>query len=134
MKCNKSLRILTVAVTLSLLMVLIPSVPALAAPIVTLSPTSGAIGTKVNVTGTNFESYAGDYVSVFFDNTEVGGEIVPTTGTFTLSFHVPDDTAAGKAYVTVKDEYGNRLGKKGRLLSMRLILSCTPETELLALP
>lgn len=112
MKCNRSLRILTVAVTLSLLMVLIPSIPALAAPIVTLSPTSGAIGTKVNVTGTNFESYAGDYVSVFFNSTEVGGEIVPTTGTFTLSFHVPDDTAAGRDYVTVKDERGNRLGEK----------------------
>ncbi len=65
MKCSKIFRTLTVAVILSLLIVLIPSTPALAAPEITLSPTFGSIGTRVTITGANFESYRGDIISIF---------------------------------------------------------------------
>jgi len=112
MRHGKILRKLVVAVLLPLLLVLIPATPAWAAPVVALSPTSGAVGTEVAITGTNFESYAGDYVSVFFDKTEIDGTIIPDNGTFTLSFRIPDDTEPGRAYITVEDEYGNRLGEK----------------------
>ncbi|MFC2013210.1 IPT/TIG domain-containing protein [Chloroflexota bacterium] len=112
MKCDRFPRILTVAVTLALLVVIIPATPALAAPVINLSPSSGAIGTEVTVTGTNFESYSGDYISVFFDNAEIGGEVVPGSGSFAFSFQIPDDADIGRAYITVEDEYGNRLGER----------------------
>ena len=54
---NKIFRTLALAIILALLVVaIIPATPALAAPIIILSPTSGAIGTEVTVTGTNFDS------------------------------------------------------------------------------
>lgn len=112
MKYSKFLRILAVAIVISLLMVLIPTTPVLAAPVINLSPTSGAIGTEITVTGENFESYAGDYVSVLFNNREIGGGVIPANGTFTVSFRVPDDAAPGRAYVTSEDELGNRLGER----------------------
>ena len=49
--------LLVIAVVLSLLMLLVPATPALAQPEIALSPSSGSIGTKVTLTGTNFESF-----------------------------------------------------------------------------
>ena len=71
MKHGKIFRILVIALILSLLPVVIPSTPAMAAPVITVSPTSGAIGTLVTLTGTNFESYRGDEIHVFFDSVEL---------------------------------------------------------------
>ena len=110
-KYAKVLPILAVGVILSLAMVLIPATPALAAPMITLSPTSGSPGTRVTVTGTNFESYRGDAVFILYDDEEVSHAIVPDDGSFIASFDVPSDAAPGTAYVTVEDEVGNPLGK-----------------------
>ena len=65
---NMFYRILSVAILLSLLQVVIPATPVLAAPILNLSPDSGAVGTKVSVTMENFNSYIGDDIYLFFDD------------------------------------------------------------------
>lgn len=83
-KFKRYLRIL--AVTLPLLIVLTLNTPALAAPIITLSASTGAIGTTVTISGTNFESYRGDNVFLYFDSEELSGSPlkVPDSGTFSL--------------------------------------------------
>jgi hypothetical protein len=98
-------------VILLMLAVALLSTPALAAPNITLSPTSGTVGTTVTATGENFNSYAGDQLHIFFGNTEVAVTTVPGNGQFTLDFQVPDSAMPGTALVTVKDESGNQLAK-----------------------
>jgi hypothetical protein len=111
-KGTKILRRLTVAVILSLVTVLMVAAPVLAAPVIELSPSSGSLGTKVVVSGTNFESYRGDSLSIFFGRNKVDTLIVPEDGAFTAEFVVPDDTEPGRVYVIVEDELGNRLGER----------------------
>jgi len=103
MKYSRILAILSVAVVLSLLLVVIPSKPALAAPLLTLSPNTGAVGTSVTITGTNFGSYVGDSLSIFFNNVEISDspKTVPETGTFEARFDVPGNAPSGNAWVTV---------------------------------
>jgi len=109
---NRAFAILAITVILSVLAVAVLSTPALAAPIISLSPASGTVGTQVEITGENFSSYAGDTVHIYFGNTEVDGSpiTIPGNGEFTLSFPVPDSAMPGTALVTVKDETGNQLG------------------------
>jgi len=106
----KILRIFGVAVILSLTMVLVVVAPVLAAPEITLSPTSGAVGTKVTVSGINYESYRGDSISIYFGNREVDILVVPDNGVFTAAFVVPDDAVPGRTYVTVRDELDSQVG------------------------
>ena len=65
--------LLTLAMVLPLLAILTLSTPVVAAPIITLSPSSGAVGTEVMITGNNFESYIGDSITVTFDDVEISG-------------------------------------------------------------
>lgn len=106
MKYNKVSRILAVAVIFSLLMLALPATPALAASI-TLSPTSGAAGTPVTVTGTGFPStYNGQNVFIFFKNTYVTSALV-TGGTISAPFVVPSTyTTAQTVAVTVQNVEG----------------------------
>ncbi len=127
MKYSRIFRVLTIAVILSLLVVIIPAAPALAAPVITLSPTSGAIGAEVTITGTNFESYIGDYISVFFNGTEIGGVIVSANGAFTISFRIPDDAEPGRAYVIARDEYSNQLGEKRPFIIQEIEIGLYPK-------
>ena len=120
MKYVKVLRTLAVVAILSLVIVLIPATPALAAPSITLSPTSGSPGTGVTVEGTNFESYRGDSISVFFDDRKIETLVVPDSGIFTVDFYVPDDAKPGRFYITVRDEQGNLLGNR-RLFTVQEI-------------
>ena len=101
-------RILAIAVVLGILPVLIPATPALAQPDITLSPSSGSVGTKVTVTGTNFESFVDTEIHIFFDNTEIENSplTVPEGGTFIVDFNVPVDAGPGIAYVKVKTMLG----------------------------
>ena len=123
MRYSKILRILSLALILSLLMIVIPATPALAAPAITLSPTSGAIGTRVTVTGTNFDSYRGDNVSIFFNNIEIAKSplTVPDTGSFSVDFDIPDDAAPGKAWIIVRSQLGSTLARSSFII---------PETEI----
>jgi len=101
------------AIILPLVAMLVLSTPALAAPAVTLSPYSGAVGTQVTISGTMFESYRGDNVSILFDSTEIDGSplTVPQAGNFTISFFIPGDATPGKHWIRVRDEDGDELAK-----------------------
>jgi len=109
---NRAFVISATTVILLILAITISATPALAAPIITLSPSSGTAGTQVTVTGTNFDSYKTDQMYIYFANTEVAGSpLTPTGGTFTLTFQVPDSATSGTALVTVRDKDGNQLAK-----------------------
>jgi len=105
--------ILVVSVILTVLAVIISATPALAAPTIVLTPSSGTVGTSVKISGENFTSYAGDQIHIYFGTTEVAGSplTTPATGKFTLTFPVPATAVSGTALVTVKDKYGNQLAK-----------------------
>jgi hypothetical protein len=113
MKINRKLRILVLALVLSLPVALGPAVPALALPEISLTPTSGSVGTEVTVSGTGFESFAGTEISIFFDNEEIAASplSVPGDGTFTVSFEVPDDVEPGTAYVRISTAIGGEVRK-----------------------
>jgi hypothetical protein len=101
--------VILLALVLPLLAVLILSTPVLAAPLVTLNPVSGACGTKVTINGTVFDSYKGDDIYIYFDEKEIAGSplTVPATGTFSILFTIPDETAPGTHRVGIKSEVGS---------------------------
>jgi hypothetical protein len=115
---NRALAVLAITVILSVLAVAVLPTPALAAPTISLSPTSGTVGTQVEITGEKFESYAGDTIHIFFGNTEIDGSPlnIPGNGEFQLSFLIPDSAMPGRTYVTVRDENGNQLGESAEFV------------------
>lgn len=120
MKRGKILCILAVAVLFPLLLVVIPNTPVLAAPILTVSPTSGAVGTMVTVVGENFDSYKGDDIFVFFDNDEITASpiTVPETGSFSFDFNIPEGAEPGRHEIRAESELGSALA-----LSLFTVLS-----------
>ena len=113
MKISRMLRILALALVMSLPVVLVPATPALALPEISLSPNSGSVGTEVTVSGTGFESFRGTEISIFFDNVEIAASplTVPESGAFTASFEVPDDIEPGTAYVKITTVIGGEVRK-----------------------
>ena len=113
MQNGKIFRTLAIVIILSLLVAVIPAEPVLAAPLVTVSPASGAIGTRVTVTGTNFGSYIGDTLRIFFNKVEItdSPKTVPATGDFEAHFNIPGDAVPGTAWVTVKGPIGSVLAE-----------------------
>jgi len=105
MKNGNVFRMLAIAFILPVLLVVLIGTPALAAPVITVSPTSGAVGTVVEITGTNFESYIGDDIFIYFDSEEIG-VVVPDTGSFSFNFTVPADADAKVHWVRAKTEGG----------------------------
>ena len=119
MKRGKLYRILAVAILLSLLLVVItPGTPVLAAPILSVSPASGAVGTKVTVTGTNFDSYRGDDISIFFNDVEIANSplTIPDTGSFSVNFNIPGNAKPGRAWITIKSQIGYTLVKSSFII------------------
>ncbi len=112
-KAISILRIFALALALSLPFVLIPATPALALPEITLSPSSGSVGTQVTVSGTGFDSFTGTDINIFFDGVEISASplSVPGNGTFTASFIVPDNAESGTAYVSVTTVIGGEVTK-----------------------
>lgn len=108
MRFSKIFSLLVVATILSLLMMLIPAIPALAQPEITLSPSSGSVGTKVTIAGANFESFKNTELRIFFGNIEIDNSpvIVPDSGAFTTYFNVPAEANPGIAYVKVSTVLG----------------------------
>ncbi|MFC2036206.1 hypothetical protein ACFLUJ_08850 [Chloroflexota bacterium] len=104
-------RILSVAILLSLLLVVIPATPVLAAPILSTSPDSGAVGTKVSVTIENFDSYIGDDIYLFFDNHEITSSpmTVPQSGNFSFDFNIPAWAEPGQHQISAEGELGSTL-------------------------
>ena len=66
-----------------------PALPAAAAPVVILVPSSGAVGTMVTMQGTIFDSYEGDNIYFFFDDTEIDGH---------QSHYCPDRTVLSPSF------------------------------------
>lgn len=89
--------LLVSALVLPLLAALLPCSPVLAAPAVTVSPASGAIGTTIKITGTNYDSYKGDNIKITFDAEEIPGSpfVIPDTGTFEIPFTILGGTGPG---------------------------------------
>jgi hypothetical protein len=101
---SKSLIVLVIV--LPLLAVFLLGTPAKAAPVITITPTSGAIGTKVMIEGTIFDSYKGDNIYMFFDSTEIEDSplTVPETGTFVTEFNIPGDATPGTHWIEARSE------------------------------
>ena len=93
---HRTFIVLTTVAVLSLVAV-IPAQPALAAPVISLSPDLGAAGTRVEISGTNFNSYVGDSLSIFCGDREITNSPVEisSSGQFQTSFDVPDDVVPG---------------------------------------
>jgi hypothetical protein len=102
-----------VAAVLCCLALLVPATPALAAPQITISPDAGGPGTRVTLTGANFDSYKGDRLSVFFNSSEIAASPVTVSdgGEFSVLFDVPDDAVAGAARVSVAGPLGATLAE-----------------------
>ena len=95
--------LLLLALILPLLATLVLATPALAAPVVLISPGSGAIGTTITMQGNNFDSYIGDYITITFDATEIltSPLEVPPSGGFTTEFIIPETATVGRHWITV---------------------------------
>ena len=126
-KYIKILRTLAIAAILSLVGVVMVTTPVLAAPEIALSPTSGARGTEVTVSGIYYESYRGDNISLYFDGRELDTLVIPDSGDFTTDFLVPDDAVPGRFYVTAKDERGNQLGMRRPFVVEETEIALYPE-------
>ncbi len=96
---------------LSLLGVLVLGTPVQAAPMVTVSPVSGAVGTLVTISGTVFDSYKGDNIHILFDGVEINESplTVPQTGVFTIEYAIPGDATPGRHWLSVRSEIGSVL-------------------------
>jgi hypothetical protein len=107
-----TLVVLASIVVLSLA-VAIPARPVRAAPLISVSPAYGAAGTRVEVSGTNFDSYVGDYLSVYFDGQEIVASPVRVSapGQFTVYFDVPDYVTPGTVTVSVEGPFGSILAE-----------------------
>ena len=102
-------RLFSLVVIMPLLAVLVLSTPALAAPVVTLTPASGVVGTEVTITGAVFDSYKGDTIHIFFDDEEISGSPmeVPQTGEFSIPFVIPAGATPGRHWIRVSSEVGS---------------------------
>ena len=101
--------LISLAGTLLLLTVFVPSLPVLAAPVVTLVPSSGAVGTTVTISGSVFSSYEGDNIHIFFDTTEIENSplVVPPDGAFSVGFTIPADATAGQHSISLNYKVGS---------------------------
>jgi len=97
----------------SIIGIMVPQ-PVSAAPAISVHPKSGAPGTKVVLTGSNFSSYIGDRLSVFFNNIEIPriAISVPSSGSFELVFEVPEKTEPGEAPISIRGESGESLAEE----------------------
>ena len=89
MKYNKVLRILVIAMVLSLLAVVIPATPALAAREIELDPEEGEIGEEITITGTGFTASTETserWARIFFakDKADTGDDIDDEVNTYEI--------------------------------------------------
>ena len=105
MRCPAGYRriLIVVALVIPLLATVVPTTPVLAAPVVIIAPTTGAVGTDIIIQGNNFSSYIGDNILITFDTTEipVSPLEVPGSGNFATEFTIPDTANPGRHWITV---------------------------------
>ena len=111
MKYGRIFRIAVVVILLDCGLVGLTGTSVMAAPLINLSPSSGAVGTTVTISGENFDSFKGDEISIFFDDKEISASpiVVPQTGIFQLDFNIPEDAGPGKHTVRARAEWGSTL-------------------------
>ncbi len=109
MKRGKTIRILVVAVLLCGWLTVMSGPQVMAAPLINLSPNSGAVGTMVTISGENWDSFKGDEIYIFFDNEEIRPIVVPQTGSFQFYFNIPEDATPGEHVIRVRAEWGSTL-------------------------
>jgi len=105
MKRIKIFRILALAAILSLLVIAIPASPALAAESIDLSPTTGAVGDKIDIGGSGFKT-DGTRVYIYFSSQEwdVGDEIDGDVTVYSLvKKRTPDVTGELDTYFYVPE-------------------------------
>ncbi len=68
----------------------------------------------MTVAGSNFASYAGDRIFVFFDSTEIAriAVSVPASGNFQVVFEVPANTIPGDTVVSIRSVIGSILAEE----------------------
>jgi len=117
MKQGKFYRVLAVPILFSLFFVVIPATPVLAAPLLSTSPESGAVGTKVTLTIEKFDSYVGDYIYLFFDEQGItnGSIIVPQSGSLSIDFIIPE-AEPGQHQIRAKNELGATLASSSFII------------------
>jgi len=95
-----------VIITVIILAIMMPALPVIAAPSITASPSSGVSGTTVTITGTSFNSYIGDQLSIFLNDAEVKNSTITisATGALQAIFQIPDYTSPGSYIISVKWE------------------------------
>jgi len=130
MKCTKILRILSLVIILSLLVVAIPATPVQAVREITLDPEEGSIGDRITIEGTDFNKSTEEYdkyATIYFSSDKAGtvddiddevthyeivkdGVWLDEEGAFETTFTVPDvlddgddeeDVTSGTYYVYV---------------------------------
>jgi len=130
MKAANVLRIVSIGIFLSLLLLAIPAAPAQAARGITLSPTEGTIGDRISITGTEFNKSTADtdkYAAIYFSSEQattlddIGSDVIyyklvkegvwlDEDGDFETTFRVPEvlddgsrdqDVTSGTYYVYV---------------------------------
>jgi len=105
-------RILICLIVFSALLAAVIPAAVTAAPVIFISPRAGAPGTRVSVAGSNFDSYAGDRLEVFFNETEVASVVAAASGaSFQISFQVPARTQAGDATISIRQNAGNEVAR-----------------------
>ena len=92
MNHRRILRILSIALILSLLIITLPATPALAAT-VTISPNEGAPGTTVTITGSSFT--AGNLIDIYFDTNLRNSAFASPVGAISVTITVPGNATAG---------------------------------------
>jgi len=101
------------AIVISLLITTLQAAPVSAAPEITLTPDSGAIGTRITISGDNFLSYVGDKLSIFFNDKEIADSPVTISpqGSFQAIMDIPDNAPSGIIWITVKGPLGSVLAQ-----------------------
>jgi hypothetical protein len=81
-----------------------PKLPVLAVPAISLSPSVGVPGSTVKVSGTNFSSFAGDHLQLYFDDTlmELNSGSISSSNFFQTTFVVPDLVLPGYHFISIK--------------------------------
>jgi len=151
MKYSKYFRILAVALTAALLVVLLPATPVLGAVDLRLYPDTGEIGDEVEIYGSDFDpgevlrfyfsdekAYAGDRINVDIDNYEhIGGTTADSAGNFQdVYFNVPNrlrdgddvvDVTGGTYYVYAADYYGDIIDREQFVIESVAEVSIDPD-------
>jgi hypothetical protein len=122
---TKILLIFRIFIVIAVMAIIVPTLLVAAAPVISISPTSGVAGTKVKLNGSSFSSYASDLLLVYFDDTEItlSSVIISGTGVFQTTFMVPDITLSGTHLVSIR-------GRTGKVLAENQFYVPAPEIVL----